>query len=60
MFRFLPFLAVLALWAAPVPPQTPAQEPPAPVVREGNVMMPARDGVRLATDIYRPPAARRW
>ena len=30
------------------------------VVRERNVMVPMRDGVRLATDVYRPDAAGRF
>lgn len=29
-------------------------EPPFEVIREADVMVPARDGVQLATDIYRP------
>ena len=47
----LPALAALAL-AAGAPAQTP--DPYAVVLHAGDVMVPMRDGVRLATDVYRP------
>jgi len=41
--------------ATPTAPATPAPpEPYSAVVRQADVMVSARDGVKLATDIYRP------
>lgn len=70
MFRALVSSAfIVALVAFPLPAQqpTPAQQPAAPakpevkpsvgpygVTAEVNVMVPMRDGVKLATDVYRP------
>ena len=45
-------LAVLALTAASAPVQAP--DPYDVVLHAGDVMVPMRDGVRLATDVYRP------
>jgi putative CocE/NonD family hydrolase len=61
------FGAFIAAAIPPVraaPPATPAMGGYSAVVRESNVMVPTRDGVLLATDIYRPasgttPAAER-
>ena len=47
----LPALAALAL-AAGAPAQAP--DPYDVVLHAGDVMVPMRDGVRLATDVYRP------
>ncbi len=46
------FLSLLVAWPLPMR----AQELGRDVVVERNVMIPMRDGVRLATDIYRPAA----
>ena len=48
----LPVLAALALTAAGAPAQAP--DPYDVVLHAGDVMVPMRDGVRLATDVYRP------
>ncbi|MEE8385272.1 MAG: CocE/NonD family hydrolase, partial [Dehalococcoidia bacterium] len=55
---------VVAAWAATAPAQRPlsAQEDPYEALREiaiidEMVMMPMRDGVRLATTVYRPKAS---
>src|SRR5512146_273676 len=37
-----------------------APEPPAGAKLEGNVLVPMRDGVRLAVDIYRPEKEGRY
>lgn len=50
--RFLTALSAVALSVCPA--QSSAQELGRDVVVERNVMIPARDGVLLATDIYRP------
>jgi putative CocE/NonD family hydrolase len=61
-------LAVATLLSALTPLRTPAAAAarenvvpetvvPENVLREADVMMPARDGVKLATDIYRPAVA---
>ena len=51
-------LSAGVLGALPPPMQALGQQASSPhamdVLRETDVMMPARDGVRLATDIYRP------
>lgn len=54
-----PSLLVLALVSLPVsgrgqPPAVSARPPEYEVVVEQGVMVPARDGVRLAADLYRP------
>ena len=36
------------------------QSPEYKVIRERNVMVPMRDGVRLATDVYRPDSPGRF
>src|SRR5581483_12312932 len=39
----------------------PMSDNPTPsILVEQNIMVPMRDGVRLATDVYRPAAAGRW
>jgi uncharacterized protein len=52
------FLCLLPLAGAaqsPAPPATSEEaKPPEDTIRQENVMIPARDGVLLATDIYRP------
>ena len=48
----LPALAALALTAAGAAAQAP--DPYEVVLHAGDVMVPMRDGVRLATDVYRP------
>ena len=58
----LPALAVLAL---AIGPAAQAPEPYDVVLHAGDVTVPMRDGVRLATDVYRParrgvPAATRF
>src|SRR5690606_28224726 len=51
--RALASTALLAL-ACGSAPQTEADAPYEAVLYEKDVMVPMRDGIRLATDIYRP------
>jgi predicted acyl esterase len=61
---FAAFIAAAIQPAYAAPPAAAAPNAYTAVVRQSNVMVPARDGVLLATDIYRPasgttPAAER-
>ena len=47
-------MLTLAAGAAAIAAETPAGFPKDKVTIEMNVMVPMRDGVKLATDIYRP------
>ncbi len=52
--RPIPLLALLATLAGPT---AAAQAPAFPIRHERQVMVPMRDGVRLATDLYLPESA---
>jgi predicted acyl esterase len=57
--RLLLRLGVLLLLVATAVPQPTLAAGPDNFVVETDVMVPMRDGVRLATDVYRPAAAGR-
>ena len=52
---FVPVIFLIAFGvSAQTAPQTQSQNPPADVTVQKNVMIPMRDGVRLAADVYIP------
>ena len=48
------FAALTILWASPIAAQNYLEQLEEIAIVDQKVMMPMRDGIRLATDIYRP------